>query len=98
MAQHQGNPHRVSRLTQQQPGSTAAAWGPLSQPLFRALWLATVVSHIGMEVQKWARRRHQRPCQNPGASIISADLCPEAARDGFVLQRWTVSVMLLSLG
>lgn len=29
------------------PAVTVSAWAPLSQPLFRALWIATVVSNIG---------------------------------------------------
>lgn len=29
------------------PGNRASPWAPLSQPLFRALWIATVVSSIG---------------------------------------------------
>lgn len=34
-------------MTDPQPASSPSAWAPLRQPLFRALWLATVISNIG---------------------------------------------------
>lgn len=34
-------------MTDPQPESPPSAWGPLRQPLFRTLWIATVVSNIG---------------------------------------------------
>src|SRR5438034_11357609 len=30
-----------------EPPAVASAWSPLRQPLFRALWIATVVSNLG---------------------------------------------------
>jgi len=33
------------------PRSLASAWSPLHNPLFRALWIATVISNVGTWMQ-----------------------------------------------
>jgi MFS family permease/quinol monooxygenase YgiN len=39
-------------MTDPQPESPPSAWAPLRQPLFRALWIATLVSNIGTWVHE----------------------------------------------
>lgn len=41
----------LSNERQQEAGSLASAWGPLQNSVFRALWIATVVSSVGSWMQ-----------------------------------------------
>ncbi|PYM16516.1 MAG: MFS transporter, partial [Verrucomicrobia bacterium] len=45
---------------------SASAWSPLRHPVFRALWLATIVSNIGT----WM--------QNVGAAWLMTSLTPSS--------------------
>jgi hypothetical protein len=54
MSQYSGNPLLVPQGTQERRGNPST-WYPLRQRLFRALWLATVVSNIGTWMQNVGR-------------------------------------------
>jgi MFS family permease len=84
MPQHPGNPHLVSHITRERPGSTAA-WSPLRRPLFRALWVATVVSNIGT----WM--------QNVGAAWLMTALTPSPVMVALVQAATSLPVFLVGL-
>ena len=45
-------PRRLHAMTDHHTESPPSAWAPLRQPLFRALWIATLVSNIGTWVHE----------------------------------------------
>jgi NADPH-dependent curcumin reductase CurA len=51
-----GDPRLAPPVTGEGQGGTAA-WSPLRHPLFRALWIATVVSNVGSFAVQLARWR-----------------------------------------
>src|ERR671923_2419767 len=84
MPPHPENPHLMSQLTQARPGSITA-WSPLRQPLFRALWIATVVSNIGT----WM--------QNVGAAWLMTSLAPTPTMVALVQAATSLPVVLVAL-
>ena len=63
----------------------ATAWSPLRQPLFRALWLASVASNIGT----WM--------QNVGAAWLMTSLAPTPTMVALVQAATTLPVFLIGL-
>src|SRR5258708_16649235 len=67
-------------------GTTAeSAWAPLSHPVFRALWIASVVSNIGT----WM--------QNVGAAWLMTELAPSALLVALVQTATNLPVFLLAV-
>jgi MFS family permease len=67
------------------PPIAATAWSPLRQPLFRALWLASVASNIGT----WM--------QNVGAAWLMTSLAPTPTMVALVQAATTLPVFLIGL-
>jgi MFS family permease len=67
------------------PRIPATAWSPLRQPLFRALWLASVASNIGT----WM--------QNVGAAWLMTSLAPTPMMVALVQAATTLPVFLIGL-
>src|ERR1051325_2434454 len=66
-------------------GRETSAWTPLRQPVFRALWIASVASNIGT----WM--------QNVGAAWLMTSLAPSPTMVALVQAATTVPVFLLAL-
>ncbi|MCU1264908.1 MAG: transporter [Acidobacteria bacterium] len=66
-------------------GSLASAWRPLREPVFRALWIATVVSNIGT----WM--------QDVGESWLMTSLTPSPVLVALVETAGSLPVVLLAL-
>jgi MFS family permease len=64
---------------------SAAAWGPLVQPLFRAVWIAAVTSNIGT----WM--------QNVGAAWLMTSLAPTPTMVALVQAATSLPVFLVAL-
>src|SRR6476660_5951938 len=62
-----------------------SAWGPLREPLFRALWIAAVVSYTGT----WM--------QNVGAGWLMASLTSSPMMVGLVQAAMSLPVFLVSI-
>ena len=62
-----------------------SAWSPLEQPVFRAIWIATLVSNIGT----WM--------QNTGAAWLMTSLAPSAIMVALVQTATNLPVFLLAL-
>src|SRR5438093_11535981 len=84
MPQHPGNLHLVLQEAKERHGSTSA-WSPLRQRLFRALWIATVVSSIGT----WM--------QNVGAAWLMTALTPSPVMVALVQAATSLPVFLVGL-
>src|SRR5262245_15106475 len=67
------------------PSLSETAWSPLRQPLFRALWLASVASNIGT----WM--------QNVGAAWLMTSLSPTPTLVALVQAATTLPVFLIGL-
>jgi hypothetical protein len=67
------------------PPIPETAWSPLRQPLFRALWLASVASNIGT----WM--------QNVGAAWLMTSLAPSPTMVALVQAATTLPVFLIGL-
>src|SRR5437870_13442180 len=63
----------------------SSAWSPLYQPLFRALWIASVASNVGT----WM--------QNVGAAWLMTSLAPSPSMVALVQAATTLPVFLLAL-
>src|ERR1700736_6231301 len=66
-------------------GGLASAWSPLHNPLFRALWIATVISNIGT----WM--------QDVGESWLMTSLTPSPVLVALVETFGSLPVVLLAL-
>lgn len=79
----------MSNITPDNPSSArpmpATAWSPLRQPLFRALWLASVTSNIGT----WM--------QNVGAAWLMTSLAPSPTMVALVQAATSLPVFLIGL-
>jgi len=83
-AQPPDDPRMTRPLTQEIQGSESA-WSPLGAPLFRALWIATVVSNIGT----WM--------QNVGATWFMMSLSPSPTLVALVQAATSLPVFLVGL-
>ena len=72
-------------MTASTPESSASAWAPLRQPLFRALWIATVVSNVGTWVQE------------VGAGWLMVTLDPRPVMVSLVQAATALPIFLLAL-
>jgi MFS family permease len=72
-------------VTGQEQARPATAWSPLSQPLFRALWLAAVASNIGT----WMH--------NVGADWLMTTLAPSPLMVGLMQTAENAPLFLLAL-
>ena len=70
-------------MNQTQPPPTA--WSPLSQPLFRALWIATVISNIGTWIHE------------VGAGWLMVTLDPHPVMVSLVQAATALPIFLLAL-
>src|SRR5689334_14671175 len=68
-----------------EPRSHPSTWSPLRQPLFRALWIASVASNIGT----WM--------QNVGAAWLMTSLAPTPAMVALVQAATTLPVFLVGV-
>ena len=68
-----------------EPHSHGSAWGPLQHPVFRAIWLATVVSNLGTWVQ------------NVGAAWLMTSLVPSALMVALIQTAASLPMFLLAL-
>lgn len=70
------------------PAETVSAWSPFKQPVFRALWIATVVSNVGTWMQglgaAWGPEPHvflePHPEQGPVLVMVEYLIDPDAWR------------------
>ena len=67
------------------PPAVPSPWSPLRQPLFRALWIASVVSNVGT----WM--------QNVGAAWLMTSLAPSPAMVALVQAATALPLFLLAL-
>lgn len=72
-------------MTESRSASPASAWAPLRQPLFRALWIATVVSNIGTWVHE------------VGAGWLMVTLAPQPLMVSLVQAATALPIFLLAL-
>jgi MFS family permease len=73
-------------VTKQQPGiANESAWSPLRQPLFRALWIASLASNIGT----WMHEA--------GAGWLMTSLTPSPLMVALMQTATTLPVLLLAL-
>ena len=75
----------MSETTSQLGGASTSAWAPLRQPLFRALWIASVTSNIGT----WM--------QNVGAAWLMTLLTPSPTVVALVQAATSLPVFLAAL-
>ena len=75
----------MSETTSQLGGASTSAWAPLRQPLFRALWIASVTSNIGT----WM--------QNVGAAWLMTLLTPSPTVVALVQAATSLPVFLVAL-
>src|SRR3954452_19630732 len=68
-----------------EPRSSLSAWSPLQHSVFRALWLATVVSNLGTWIQ------------NVGAAWFMTSLRPSALMVALIQTAASLPMFLLSL-
>src|SRR5713101_7807577 len=66
-------------------GTAESAWTPLSHPIFRALWIAALVSNIGT----WM--------QNVGAAWLMTSLAPSPTMVALVQTATSLPVFMLAL-
>jgi Transmembrane secretion effector len=52
MAEMVKTPAPLPPSIEAEPGTSA--WAPLREPLFRALWIAAIISYIGTWMRPWA--------------------------------------------
>lgn len=50
-AEYATTSHQEGKTTSNKSPNTTSTWGPLAQPLFRALWIASIASNIGTWMQ-----------------------------------------------
>jgi MFS family permease len=74
-----------SHLFEQDHEGRASAWGPLMQPVFRALWIASVASNIGT----WM--------QNTAASWLMTSIAPSPVMVALVQTATSLPIFLLAL-
>ena len=72
-------------LSEPAPPAADSAWGPLREPLFRTLWIASVVSYVGT----WM--------QNMGTGWLMTSLNPSPMMVGLVQAATTLPVFLVIL-
>ena len=68
-----------------EPRSNGSAWSPLQHPVFRAIWLATVVSNLGTWIQ------------NVGAAWLMTSLSPSALMVALIQTATSLPMFLLAL-
>jgi predicted MFS family arabinose efflux permease len=78
-------PSRTADNHAQARHESSSAWSPLREPLFRALWIAAVVSNVGT----WM--------QNVGAAWLMTSLTPSATMVALVQAATSLPVVLVAL-
>jgi len=78
-------PQRTVHVVEPARPAAESAWGPLREPLFRTLWLASVVSYVGT----WM--------QNMGTGWLMTSLNPSPMMVGLVQAATTLPVFLVIL-
>src|SRR5437867_5931082 len=80
---------RTARITpnaESKPGAVAvSAWSPLQQPVFRALWIATIAGNIGT----WM--------QNVGAAWLMTSLSPSPLIVSLVQTATSLPIFMLAI-
>jgi len=79
------DPHPSLNTSATTPPLAESAWGPLREPLFRTLWVASVVSYVGT----WM--------QNMGTGWLMTSLNPSPMMVGLVQAATTLPVFLVIL-
>src|SRR5580765_7971518 len=74
-----------SRKSVASTGAATSAWSPLRSALFRSLWIATIVSHVG----SWM--------QDVGAGWLMTELSSSPAMVALVEAADSLAIMLLAL-
>jgi MFS family permease len=78
-------PERTMHVMAREQPAAESAWGPLREPLFRTLWVASVVSYVGT----WM--------QNMGTGWLMISLNPSPMMVGLVQAATTLPVFLVIL-